>query len=131
MIHSANYNFPFDVLSHLVDHANTGRCCRKYVDLIVIVVNSNSTTTLRNIHEADTGRAMAQAVSRRPLTAQARVRSRGSVHVGFVVDKVTLGQVSPRVLWFLLSISFRRYSITRKIEKKIIFITVLHIKLQG
>jgi hypothetical protein len=32
---------------------------------------------------------MAQAVSRRPLTADARVRSR--VHVGFVVDKVALG----------------------------------------
>jgi hypothetical protein len=35
---------------------------------------------------------MAQAVSRRPLTAQVRVGS-GSVHVGFVVDKVALGQV--------------------------------------
>jgi hypothetical protein len=33
---------------------------------------------------------MAQAVSRRPLT--------GSVHVGFMVDKVALGQVFVRVL---------------------------------
>ena len=41
------------------------------------------------------GRAMAQAVSRRPLTADP-----GSVHVGFVVDKVTLGQVFPLVLRF-------------------------------
>jgi hypothetical protein len=38
------------------------------------------------------GRAMAQAVSRRPLTAEARVRSR-VVHVGFVVDKVALRHV--------------------------------------
>jgi hypothetical protein len=35
---------------------------------------------------------MAQAVSRRPLTAEARFDP-GSVHVGFVVDKVALGQV--------------------------------------
>ena len=33
---------------------------------------------------------MAQAVSRRPPTAEARVRSQ--VNVGFVVDKVALGQ---------------------------------------
>jgi hypothetical protein len=45
------------------------------------------------------GRAMAQAVSRRPLTSEARVRSR-SVHAGFVVDKVALGQVFPRGLQF-------------------------------
>ena len=42
---------------------------------------------------------MAQAVSRRPLTADARV-SAGSVRVGFMVDKVALGQVSLRVLRF-------------------------------
>jgi hypothetical protein len=35
---------------------------------------------------------MAQAVSRRPLTAEVRIRS---VHVGFVVDKVAQGQVFP------------------------------------
>jgi hypothetical protein len=40
---------------------------------------------------------MAQVVSRRPLTAEARIVS-GSIHVGFVVDKVTLGQVFLRVL---------------------------------
>jgi hypothetical protein len=39
---------------------------------------------------------MAQAVSRRPLTAEARVWP-GSFHVGFVVDKA-LGQVFLRVL---------------------------------
>jgi len=35
---------------------------------------------------------MAQAVSRRPLTAEAWFAP-GSVHVGFVVGKVALGQV--------------------------------------
>jgi hypothetical protein len=38
---------------------------------------------------------MAQAVSRRPPGFDP-----GSVHVGFVVDKVALGQVFPRVLRF-------------------------------
>jgi hypothetical protein len=42
---------------------------------------------------------MAQAVSRQPPTAEARFDP-GSVHVGFVVGKVTLGQVFPRVLRF-------------------------------
>jgi hypothetical protein len=42
---------------------------------------------------------MTQAVSRRPPTAEARFDS-GSVHVGFVVDKVELGQVFPRVFRF-------------------------------
>jgi hypothetical protein len=53
------------------------------------------------------GGAMAQVVSRRPLTAEARVR----VHVGFVVDKVVLGQVFLRVLRFSpVNISFHRRS---------------------
>jgi hypothetical protein len=42
--------------------------------------------------------AMAQAVSRRPLTAEARVRSQ--VRAEFLLDKVALGQVFPRVLLF-------------------------------
>jgi hypothetical protein len=41
------------------------------------------------------GNAIAQAVVSRPGTAVARVRSRGSVHVGFVVDIVALEQVFP------------------------------------
>jgi hypothetical protein len=45
------------------------------------------------------GRAMAQVVSRRPLTAKARVRARIN-HVGFVVDKMELEQVFLRVLRF-------------------------------
>jgi hypothetical protein len=39
------------------------------------------------------GRAMAQAVSRRPLTTEVRGSDPGQVHVRFVVDKVALGQV--------------------------------------
>jgi hypothetical protein len=46
---------------------------------------------------------MGQVVSRRPLTAEARLRARVN-HVGFVVDKVALGQVFLRVLRFTLSI---------------------------
>jgi hypothetical protein len=42
---------------------------------------------------------MAQVVSRRPLTAEARVRA-GSIHVWFVVDNVALGQVFLGVLRF-------------------------------
>jgi hypothetical protein len=44
----------------------------------------------------------------------------GSVYVGFVVDKVALGQVLSRVLRFSLSISFHRCSITWKNKKKLI-----------
>jgi hypothetical protein len=43
--------------------------------------------------------AIAQAVSGRPPTAEAGCDPR-SVHVGFVVNKVALGQVFPRVLRF-------------------------------
>jgi hypothetical protein len=45
------------------------------------------------------GCAMAQAVSWRPLTVEAQVHAQ-VVHVEFVVDKVALGQVFLRVLWF-------------------------------
>jgi hypothetical protein len=58
---------------------------------------------------------MAQAVSRRPPTAEARVRSRLSPCGGFVVDKVALGQVfPPEYFGFPLSVSFHWCSITRK-----------------
>jgi hypothetical protein len=40
---------------------------------------------------------MAQAVSRRSVTAEARIRAR-SLYVGFVVDKVALGQALLRVI---------------------------------
>jgi hypothetical protein len=50
----------------------------------------------------------------------------GSVHVGFVVDKVALGQAFLRVVAFPLSISFHWCSITCKtwIKKLLIFIFV-------
>jgi hypothetical protein len=51
----------------------------------------------------DTGRAMAQVVSRRLLTVEAQVRAR--------VDKVALGQVFLLVfLYFPVNISFHRRS---------------------
>jgi hypothetical protein len=46
---------------------------------------------------------MAQAVSCWPLTAEVRIRAR-VMHVGFIVDKVALGQVFLQVLRFPLSI---------------------------
>jgi hypothetical protein len=52
--------------------------------------------------------------------------------MGFVVDKVALGQVFTRVFGFPLSVPFHRCSITRKNEKKsVIFIIGLHNKPQG
>jgi hypothetical protein len=57
----------------------------------------------------DTGRAVVQAVSRRPLTAVAGFAF-GSVHMGFVMEKVALGQVFLRVLMFSLPVSFHRTS---------------------
>jgi hypothetical protein len=69
---------------------------------------------------------MAQAVSRRPLTAEARVRS------GFVVDKVALGEDFPRVLRFS-PVNFIPpvLNYTEKQKKLITFITGLHNKPQG
>jgi hypothetical protein len=56
----------------------------------------------------------------------------GSVDVGFVVDKVALGQIFPEYFGFPQSISFHRCSVTRKNEKQlIIFIKGLHNKPQG
>jgi hypothetical protein len=52
---------------------------------------------------------MAQAVSRRPLTAEAWVQ-RGSVHMGFVIYRVALGQVFLRVLRLSHVSSFHRAS---------------------
>jgi hypothetical protein len=59
---------------------------------------------------------MAQTVSRRPPTAEARFDP-GSVHVGFVVDKVALDRFFPEYFGSPLSISFHRCSITRKRTK--------------
>lgn len=48
---------------------------------------------------------MSQAVSRRPVTTETRVGSQ----VGFVVDKVTVGQVFLRVLQVPLLLSIRHW----------------------
>jgi hypothetical protein len=53
------------------------------------------------------GRAIAQAVSRRLPTAEARVRSQ-SGHVGFVADKVALGQVFSEYFGFSCQFLFHR-----------------------
>jgi hypothetical protein len=64
---------------------------------------------------------MAQAVSRRPLTAATRVRAQINP-VGFVVDKVTLGQDFLRVLWFFpCQYQSTVGSTFPKIKKKIIY----------
>jgi hypothetical protein len=68
---------------------------------------------------------LGSAVSRRRLTAEAQVRSL-SVHVGFVVDKVALGQGFPLVLRFS-PVSFIP-PVLRYTEKLIIFTTLLHSK---
>jgi hypothetical protein len=61
----------------------------------------------------DSGCLMAYAVSRRPLTTEARFDP-SVVYVGFGVDKVAVGQVSHRLLRFSLSVSFHRRSIAWK-----------------
>jgi hypothetical protein len=53
----------------------------------------------------------------------------GSVHVGFVVDKVALGQVFPLVLRFA-PVNFIP-PVLHYLKKRIIFITGLHNKPQG
>jgi hypothetical protein len=68
---------------------------------------------------------MAQAVSRRPF-------DHGSVHVGFVVDKVALGQGFLLVLrFFPVSFFPPVLHYTEKGKKLVIFITGLHDKPQG
>ena len=62
-------------------------------------------------------RAMAQAVSRQPLTAEARVRSQVSA-CGICGGRSGTGTgFSPGTSVFSLSVSFHRCSITRKNEK--------------
>jgi hypothetical protein len=65
------------------------------------------------------GRSISQAVSRRPLTAAARVNP-----VKFVVDEVALGQVFLRVLRFSpVSIIPRWAPHFRKLKKKVLSFT--------
>jgi hypothetical protein len=54
------------------------------------------------------GRAIAQAVSRRLPTTAARVEPR-SGHMGFVVDKVALGQIFSQYFRFPCQFSFHQF----------------------
>jgi hypothetical protein len=57
-------------------------------------------------------------------------RNPGSVHVGFLVDKVALEQVFFRVVGFPLSVHHSTGAplLVKKIKKLVIFITRLHNK---
>jgi hypothetical protein len=55
----------------------------------------------------------------------------GSVHVGFVVEKVALGQVSSEYFSFPCHFHSTGASLLGKTKKLIIFITGLHNKSQG
>jgi hypothetical protein len=82
---------------------------------------------------AHTDRAMAQAVSRRSPTAEARVRSRVS-QCGICGGQrgAETGFFFPEYFSFPLSISFHRCSITRKNEETLmVFITRFHNKCQA
>jgi hypothetical protein len=71
-----------------------------------------------------TGRAMAQAVSRRPFTAEAQDRSRvGPCGICGGQSGIETG-FSPEYFGFALSISFQRCSITWKNKKLIIFLII-------
>ena len=75
---------------------------------------------------------MDQAVSRRPLTAEARVRSRVSPCLIFVGQSGTRIGLSPSTSVFPCQFHSTGATLRRKNEKKlIIFITGLHNKSQG
>jgi hypothetical protein len=103
-------------ISHISDTSTSGP---RMIGLLLPL--SDSYSAHANLSH---GRAMAQAVSRRPLTAEARVRSRAS-------PRGICGRQSGTGTGFPLSISFHRCSITRNNEKLIVFITELHSKPQG
>jgi hypothetical protein len=79
-----------------------------YCHLAVCTSNNRWSFSINVIHHW--GRAMAQVVSSRPLTAEARVRARVNP-CGILVDKVALGQAFHRVLRFSpVNTSFHRRS---------------------
>jgi hypothetical protein len=85
------------------------------VSIIIFLCCRNSSLYLQNA--TLDGRAMAQAVSRRPPTAEAWVRSRVSP-CGICVGQSGTGTgFFPEYFGFPLSISFHRCSITRKRTK--------------
>jgi hypothetical protein len=82
--------------NHKVNYKNIlGKSCTVQVSYRKKIVLHFIDEETRSNVRYKLGLAMAQAVSRRPPTAEARVRCWGSVHVGFVVYKVALGQVFP------------------------------------
>jgi hypothetical protein len=85
-----------------------------------ILCGNNQRQLLRQIYRrvaSGMGRAMAQAVSRRPLTAEARVRSRGQSMWDLWWTKWHWDRFFPKYFGFSLSISFHRCSITWKSGK--------------
>jgi hypothetical protein len=77
------------------------------------------------------GRAMAQAVSRRPPTAEARVRSRVSPCGICGGQSGTRTDFPPRTSVFSCQFDYTGASLHGKTKKLIIFITGLHNKPQG
>jgi hypothetical protein len=73
--------------------------------LISVFKNFIDYFTIVSVSTLHLGRALAQAVSRWLPTAAARVRVRAE-HVGFVVDKVALGQVFSEYFGFTCQSSF-------------------------
>jgi hypothetical protein len=79
--------------------------------------NGETKTVFGFVVTRSNGRAMAQAVSCRPVTAEARVRSR-VVPCGFCGGQRGTGTgFLPEYFGFSLSISFHRCYITRENEK--------------
>jgi hypothetical protein len=79
------------------------------LDLTDCVTRSSSATATTGSAISNTvgiGRAIAQAVTLRFPTAEARVQAQVS-HVGFVVNKVALGQFLSEYFGFLSKFSFR------------------------
>jgi hypothetical protein len=90
------------------------------------------TQNLLHFFQTTHSRAMAQAVSRRPLTAEARVRSRGLSMWDLWWKKWHWDRFFFQYFGFPLSISFHHCSIKMKSRKNlIIFLTGLHNKPQG
>jgi hypothetical protein len=98
----------------LITFTGSGICThRLYGKTIKITfnekLNCNNRHTVTLVYAFTYGCAMAQAVSRRLLTAAARVRAQvRSGHVGFVKDKVALRQVFSEYFGFLCHLSWRQ-----------------------
>jgi hypothetical protein len=103
------------------------------LQILIVAVTTTIAVRIVESKEVNLGRAMAQAVSRRPLTAEARVRSRGQFMWDLWWTKWHWDRFFPEYFGFFLSISFHQCSITWKNKKKLIiflfiFIIGLHNK---